>query len=148
MNDKHRRPRKDSHDSVEPPPTTRRPPFDPAEFARESEARLLAATEAPASNKPTAPPPGIPPGGSIPDVQEVEAKVGARDALGADAIAVLTVARDDVDWFRLSHAATKLLAFVDGVRSLETICAMASVTVEDGAAALLDLADQGMVRFR
>ena len=148
MNDKHRRPRTDSHDSVEPPPTTRRPPFDPAEFARESEAKLLAATEAPASNKPTAPPPGIPPGGSIPDVQEVEAKVGARDALGADAIAVLTVSRDDVDWFRLSHEATKLLAFVDGVRSLETICAMASVRVEDGAAALLELAEQGMVRFR
>lgn len=127
MNDKHRRPRTDSHDSVEPPPTTRRAPFDPAEFARESEAKLLAA-----SDKPTAPPPAIR-GGS---------------ALGADAIAVLTVARDDVDWFRLSHEATKLLAFVDGVRSLETICAMASVSVEDGAAALLDLAEQGMVRFR
>jgi hypothetical protein len=148
VNDKHRRPRRDSHDSVEPPPTTRRAPFDPVEFARESEAKLLAATEVPASNKPTAPPPAIPPMGSIPDVQEVEGKVGARDALGADAIAVLMVARDDVDWFGLSHDATKLLAFVDGVRSLETICAMASVRVEDGAAALLELAEQGMVRFR
>jgi hypothetical protein len=88
------------------------------------------------------------PDGSFPDVQEVEANVGATDALGADAIASLAVPRDELDWFKLSHEATKLLAFVDGVRSLQTICAMASVRVDEGAAALLELAEQGMVRFR
>jgi len=147
VNDKHRAPRRDSPDTVEPPPTTRRPPFDPSEFARESEAKFRTASEAPTSSKPTVRPAPTH-AGSIPDVQEVEGKVGARDVLGGEAIAVLVVSREDVDWFKLSYEATKLLAFVDGVRSLEAICAMASVRVEDGAVALLDLAEQGIVRFR
>jgi hypothetical protein len=147
MNDKHRPSRRDDPDSVEPPPTTRRAPFDTSQFARESDARFRTASEAPASGMPTVRP-ARSLEGSIPDVQEVEAKVGAGDVLGGDAIAVLVVSREEVDWFKLSHEATKLLAFVDGVRSLEAICAMASVRVEDGAVALLDLAEQGIVRFR
>jgi len=85
--------------------------------------------------------------GSIPDVQAV-AYSGARDALGADAVPFVVVSREDLAWFDLGPEAVKLLAYVNGVSSLEAVCAMASITVEDGASLLLDLAERGVVSLR
>lgn len=47
----------------------------------------------------------------------------------------------------LPAEATRLLAHVDGLRSLEVVCTMANVAAEEGATILLDLVDQGIVSF-
>ena len=135
------------------PPSTARPPFDPTKFARESEARIRAASEVPPSNLPTVrPPPGFPLSparvGSMPDLEELGTTRGARDALGADAIPFLAVAREDLSWFELEPEALKLLARIDGVASLEVACAKAGFTAEEGALLLLTLSEQGVVGFR
>ena len=86
--------------------------------------------------------------GSIPDVQEVDTNSGARDALGADAVPFVVVSREDLAWFDLGPEEVKLLAYVNGVSSLEAVCATASITVEDGTSLLLDLAERGVISFR
>lgn len=134
-------------------PTTVRPPFDPAEFARESDKKIRAATEAPASDLL-----GVRPGdqsldetrdvpGSVPDVQEVET-TGANDALGTDAIPFVLISHDELAWLDLGSDAEQLIASVNGVSSLEAVCAAARVTAEEGASLLLTLAEQGVVSFR
>ena len=85
---------------------------------------------------------------SIPDVQEVETLSGAQDALGPDAVPILSVSRDDLARLDRGTEAAKLLPYVNGVSSLETICATASITAEEGAAIFLDLAELGVIDFR
>jgi len=139
-------------------PTTAPPPFDPAEFARESDAKIRAVAEASPSSLPTVRPPAgsdlvpasmnnLDTAGSIPDVQEVEPN-SAHDALGPNAIPVLAVSHEDLAWFDLGPEAVRLLAFVNGISSLEAICAKANITAEEGAVLLLDLAEVGVVGFR
>lgn len=161
VTDEGREPRSESEDPVEKGrPMTVRPPFDPAEFARESDAKMRGATEAPAL-EPLAmgSPAGLAPlvtllnealdvAGSTPDVQEVETLGGAQDALGKDAVPFLSVSREDVAWLDLEPDAAKLLARVNGISSLESICAKVSMLEEEGAALLLDLAERGVVGFR
>jgi hypothetical protein len=142
-------------------PITDRPPFDPVQFARESEARLRA-TDAPTSGMPTVrPPPGAgldaeallslqevrAPAGSIPDVQ-VDSDSGADEALGIDAIPFVAVSRDDLPWFDLAVGAVKLLAHIDGVRTLEVVFARADIPEDEGVSLLLAMAEQGIVSFR
>jgi hypothetical protein len=138
---------------------TIRPPFDPAAFARESEAGVRAA-EGPASNLPTVRPPaddsapaigslsevrGV--AGSIPDVQEVEMQGPARD-LGGDDIPFVAVSRDDLPWFDLAPEAADLLALVDGISSVDALAARASFSTKECVSLLQDLAALGVVGFR
>jgi hypothetical protein len=141
-------------------PETTRPPFDPAEYARASDAKIRAATEVPPSDHPTVrPPEGFPQAltfpsemrsvrGSIPDLQEVETSSGARDALGKDAVPFVMASSEDLGWFDLGSEAMRLLACVDGVSSLEAVSAKATMTAEEGAFHLLDLAERGVIGFR
>jgi hypothetical protein len=160
MTDKRPKPHLEPDDTVDVAPSTARPPFDPTNFARESDARIRAAAAAPASSLPTVRPPEgsadilaslkemrASDAGSIPDVQEVDAN-GARDALGPEAIPFVAVSTADLAWFDLGPEAARLLAHVNGVSSLEAICATAGITADDAASLLLDLAEQGVVSFR
>jgi hypothetical protein len=123
-----------AHD-LEPP--TVRPSFDPAEFARESESTLRNADE-PSSTRPTLPPPS---GKSSPPCD-------ALAVLGADAVPVLAVSRDELGWLGLSPDAADFAARVNGVSSLETLSSKARVTLEAGAGIALELAAAGVVTFR
>lgn len=150
--------RKASHaDGAGERPTVR-PPFDPEAFARESESGLHEAVPA-SSLRPTMRPfhrPEVPPlewGAtrtplpSTPELDEPAASCDALDALGADAVPILAVSREGLEWVVLATDASRLLAHVDGARSLEVVSAMANIATEDGAAILLDLGDQGIVSF-
>jgi hypothetical protein len=142
------------------PPSTARPPFDPVQFARESDARMRVVTEAPPSNLPTVRPPEgsatilrslnemRAQAGSMPELEEIATTGGARAALGANEVPYLVMALEDLSWFDLGPDAARLLASIDGVCSLETACAMAGLTAEEGATLLLTLAEQGMIGFR
>jgi hypothetical protein len=110
---------------------------------------MLAAAEASLSSSPTLRPPAVHDDpGSMPDVQGEETGGGASDALGVDAIPFVSMSAADLAWFDLSPLAAKLLACVDGVSSLEAICAAANVTADEGAAMLLDLAVWRVISFR
>jgi hypothetical protein len=146
-------PKRDAAVDTEPPPTDR-PPFDPVEFARESE-RMLAAAEV--VTFPTVRPPegyesahGLPvafpvDAGSVPDLLESES---AGDALGMDAVPFVSMSRDEMAWVDIAAGGTKLLAHVDGVASIEAVCRAAGVTPDEGAALLLDLAELEVIGFR
>jgi len=129
------------------------PPFDPAAFARDSETQL-STVPGPESSAPTV-------RGrawertsevraihtSSPEVEET-ALGDVRDALGDDAVPVRLASPDEKGWLDLPPEAARLLAHVDGVSSLGTICARANVASQDGAIILLELAEQGIVSFR
>jgi hypothetical protein len=146
------RPKRDAAVDTEPPPTDR-PPFDPGEFARESE-RMLAAAEV--VSLPTVRPPegyesahGLPiafpvDAGSVPDV---EAET-SDDALGMDTVPFVSMSRDDLGWVDIEPEAAKLLGHVDGVASIEVICKAAGISPDEGAALLLDLAELSVIGFR
>jgi hypothetical protein len=130
---------------------TVRPPFDPAMFARDAES-AFSTGEIPNSAAATvrAPPlarsavSGIVPAG--PALEEA-AISNPRDALGGDAVPIAIASREEFGWFDLPPKASRLLAQLNGVSSLDTVCARANVTPEDGAEILLDLVEQGLVSF-
>jgi hypothetical protein len=150
---------------------TARPPFDPVQFARDSE-NLLGTGEGPDSGRPTVPPdPGlgfsVPPAPPAPIIREthtdpsgmrainrtsspdieIDMTIDAEGALGGD-VPVLAVSRDDLEWFDLSPVARSLLLHVNGLASIEAICVKSRVAAEEGAALLLELAEQGIISFR
>jgi hypothetical protein len=86
--------------------------------------------------------------GSSPDLLEGETSSGARDALGSGAIPFVVMSPEDLAWFNLRPEAATLLACVNGVSSLEAVCAAANMTADEGAFLLLDLAEWGVVSFR
>lgn len=57
------------------------------------------------------------------------------------------VSREELERIVLSPETSRLVTCIDGVRPLETACAMANMNPQDGATILLDLADQGVVSF-
>jgi hypothetical protein len=147
-------------DAEQGAPPTARPEFDPAKFARESDAKIRAAIEAPISRMPTVRPPesladvlAFPDetraaADSIPDVEEVPSNGGAQDALGVDAVPCMARSREDLARSELTPGAARLLSYVNGIASLEAICGKAKITTEEGASLMLDLAEQGIVSFR
>jgi hypothetical protein len=109
---------------------TVRPPFDPEEFARQSELST------------------VPPPDRLPDLDPV---VSPGDTtlevlfVEADTIPVLAVAREDLEWFDLAPAVLGLLEHVDGSASLETVCARAGRPVDQGVALVEQLIRDGLV---
>jgi hypothetical protein len=139
---------------------TVRPPFDPAKFAVESEKKLQV-PESPLSSRPTPramprpPVPPLPPWGkmregtrSSPELQEVATQGDARDALGADAVPVLIMSRDELEWFALPPEAIQMLRHVNGISSIDAVCMNAQIPPQEGAGILLELAERGIVLFR
>jgi hypothetical protein len=132
--------------------TTVRPPFDPEQFARETDS-MIDDEEDPPSGRPTAPPPpGLPQyaSGVMPHVAPSLAS-GTMPALGtldSEAVPSLAVAREDLEWFELPTLARELLRHVDGRTPLSTLCASAGLAFDAAMAACHELDRQGLVILR
>jgi hypothetical protein len=108
--------------------STVRPPFDPQEFARESERTTL-------------PPPG--PTSDAPELASGTMEIFLP--VEAMTIPELTVAREDLEWFDLPPQARTVLAQIDGEASVETISARAGLLLTDAIDLVEELAREGLV---
>ncbi len=104
---------------------TARPPFDPQEFARETERSTLPVPIATPS--------------SAPDLASGTMEVFLP--VEPMTIPELIVAREDLEWFDLPPAARTLLEHIDGEASVEAIAARAGLLLTD----VVDIMD-GLVR--
>ncbi len=71
-----------------------------------------------------------------------------RETVAPDAVPLLAMSRQELEWFALSPAASRLIAQVDGVAHVETVCSQAGLPRTEGTLILLELSDQGIVTFR
>lgn len=133
-------------DAAEPPEdggrTTVRPPFDPEQFARESDSRIRI-EEDPPSTRPTAPPP---PG--LPQYAREEGALRSSASMGSDVVPSLAIAREDLAWFELPRLARDLLGHIDGRSTLAVVCARGGFVIEAATAACNELERQGIVTLR
>jgi hypothetical protein len=114
---------------------TLRPPFDPEEFARQSECTTVP------------PPAGLPqcdPGNTSGTIETI-GSLDAVASLDADMVPALLVAREDLDWFDVSPLARQLLRDVDGSLSLGEICARSGQPLDDAIRAFEQLVRDGLV---
>jgi hypothetical protein len=125
--------------------STVRPPFDPLEFARDSESKMRIVDAELPSNRPTAPPP---PG--LPQYQAglTSGTMASLASVGLDTVPALAVARDDLAWFALPEPAAKLVAQVDGHDDIGTLAVRSGVPLDAAMAAFHELARQGIVTLR
>ena len=65
-----------------------------------------------------------------------------------EAVPVLAMSRQELEWFALSPAASRLIAQVDGVAPVDSVCSQAELPRTEGTLILLELSDQGIVTFR
>lgn len=144
MSDPRAKPAVPRLDEEDPRAPTVRPPFDPEAYARESETSIRLDT-VPPSNRPTAPPP--------PGVPQYQAGItsGTMQSLGSvtsDAVPMLAVAREDLEWFDLAQPVRTLLALVDGVVPIAGLALRAGVAVDGAMASFHELARDGIVTLR
>lgn len=111
---------------------TVRPPFDPAEFARQSELST------------------VPPTPHVPDLDPVVSSEATMEVLfvDGDTVPILAVAREDLEWFDLAQAVRDLLRHVDGEAKLSTVCTRAKRSVEDGVSLVEQLVRDGVLACR
>jgi hypothetical protein len=124
---------------------TSRPPFDPAQFAQEAESRL-GGNES--SSRRTTPPAFPRPSISVTPRAVGETGPQGSETLAAAAIPILAMSRQELEWFALSPAASRLIGQVDGVSPVDTVCTRAELPSSEGNMILLELSDQGIVTFR
>jgi hypothetical protein len=125
--------------------STVRPPFDPLQFARESESNIQIGETDPPSGRPTAP---APPG--IPQYQAglTSGTMASLGSVGLDTVPMLAVAKDDLAWFELPQPAAKLVAEVDGKVNIGVIATRARTAPDATMHAFHELARQGIVTLR
>jgi hypothetical protein len=121
---------------------TIRPPFDPSEFARDSESRAriaeAASNELPATVRP---PPGTPEYDSDPSTGSVPVPL----VVAGHTVLTLAVGAGDIEWFDLRPAARRLLLQVDGCESVAAICRRCGLDLAEGVRVFQDLAAQGLI---
>lgn len=110
-----------SSSSQRPAQPTVRPPFDPEEYARESESRI-----------PTAPPPADPP----------------THTASAGDVPVLAMSREDLEWFDLPELPRALLPLIDGHADVRSIASRANAELAEVLSALDQLVRDGAVTWR
>jgi len=71
-----------------------------------------------------------------------------RETVTPDAVPVLAMSRQELEWFALSPAASRLIAQVDGIAAVDAVCTHADLPRTEGTLILLELSDQGIVTFR
>ena len=111
---------------------TVRPPFDPQEFARQSERVTLP------------PPPKAP--SEAPEL--VSGTMEVFWPVEPTHIPTLAVARDDLEWFELPALCRKLLEHVDGTATIEAISARSGVSLTDASDLFDELVREGIVTTR
>jgi len=125
--------------------STVRPPFDPLQYARDSERKVRIAETDPPSARPTAPPP--------PDVQQYQARLtsGTMHSLanvGPDTVPSLAVTAEDLEWFDLPEQTALLLVLVDGTANIGVLSERAEVALDTAMATFHELARDGIVTLR
>ncbi len=108
---------------------TVRPPFDPQEFARQSERATL-------------PPPAKAPS-EAPEVTSGTMEVVWP--IEGNAVPRLAVAREDLEWFELPPMARRLLELVDGQTTVEAIAARAGVELAEATDLFEELLREGII---
>jgi hypothetical protein len=111
---------------------TVRPPFDPQEFARQSERVTLP------------PPPKAP--SEAPEL--VSGTMEVFWPVEPATIPTLAVARDDLEWFELPLLCRKLLEHVDGNVDVGAICDRSGVSLTEAADLFEELVREGIVTTR
>ena len=108
-----------------------RPPFDPVEFARQSELSTM------------------PPTGQGPDLDPVVSTEATMEVLffDSDTVPALAVAREDLEWFDLAQPVRDMLRHVDGEATIATVCARAKRSVEDGVGLVEQLVRDGVLEY-
>jgi hypothetical protein len=110
---------------------TVRPPFDPEEFARQSEMST------------------VPPPAQVPDLDPVVSSETLEVLfVDAETIPSLAVAREDLEWFDLSPQVRELLHHVDGEATLTVVCTRANHVVDEGIALVEQLVRDGVLSCR
>ncbi len=125
-------------------PTTAPPPFDPVQFARDSEMALRASTPTPLSSGlvPVAPPPPLP----LPPPPHSTLQLPSAPPLNKKVS--LKVPLSDLDWFELSAPAVALAGALDGEHTLlEIIERMSSESTPAGLDAVAELQDAALLQF-
>jgi hypothetical protein len=107
---------------------TIRPPFDPAEFARQSELS-------------TSPPPAV----QAPDDPVISTETTEVLFVDEEAVPTLAVAREDLEWFDLAPLVRNVLRFVDGERSIAKISAEVGQSPDQGITLVEQLVRDGLV---
>jgi hypothetical protein len=112
--------------------TTVRPPFDPQEFARQSERVTLP------------PPPKAP--SDAPEL--VSGTMEVFWPVEPTSVPELIVAREDLEWFEMPALGRQLLEHVDGTSSIEAISQKSGVSLTDAADLFDELVREGIVAAR
>jgi hypothetical protein len=129
------------------------PPFDPAEFARESESKLRV-------SKPL--PPREPQAGSATKIRRADPRAEEdlvelafeeteratrpnATALTLQSVPLLAVAPDRMRGMQLDHRAGFILSHVDGVSDVETILDVSGMASDEALRILNDLAQKGII---
>jgi hypothetical protein len=110
---------------------TIRPPFDPAEFARQSELS-------------TSPPPAVQ-AVAAPDDPVISTETTEVLFVDEETVPALAVAREDLEWFDLAPLVRNVLRFVDGERSIGKISAEVGQSSDQGIALVEQLVRDGLV---
>jgi hypothetical protein len=129
-------PRSKDHEPVESArtPITVRPPFDPAQYARDSE-RELEASEERSASRPTTPPP--------------QPALDLRaDTMLEDWVPQLAVPRAELEWMDLKPLACTLLLRVNGCSTVKEIAEASSIGVGEASRVFEKLARKHVVRWR
>jgi hypothetical protein len=114
-------------------PITVRPPFDPAQYARDSERELEAGEEP--SSRPTTPPP--------------QPALDLRaDTMLEDCVPQLAVPRAELEWMDLKPLACALLLRVNGCSTVKEIADASSIAVGEASRVFEKLARKHVVRWR
>jgi hypothetical protein len=109
---------------------TVRPPFDPQDFAKQSERMTV---------RPDADTPS-----EVPEIATPSIVVEALP-MQETSVPKLAVSLDDLAWFDLSPDARRMLEFIDGASSLEIICIRMGLPLTEGMDAVDVLAREGLV---
>lgn len=125
--------------------STVRPPFDPLQFARDSESKVRIGETDPASARPTAPPP---PG--MPQYQAglTSGTMHSLANVGADTVPSVAVTPEDLEWFDLPEVTALLLVLVDGTSNIGALSERADISLDEAMAAFHELARDGIVTLR
>ncbi len=124
---------------------TVRPPFDPEEFARDSESRLRIADVVPVdvTFDDSEPPPS-----SQSATRLTAAGASRGSAPPPDAVPYRVMAPEDVEWFELDSDASALLDRVNGVKTIARIADTIGVASPLACAIFMRLARERIVDFR
>jgi hypothetical protein len=114
-------------------PITVRPPFDPAQYARDSD-RAIRASEA-SSN---------PPGAASPPLA-LDLRV---DAVVEDWVPLLAIPRAELEWMDLKPLACALLLRVNGCSTVREIAQASSIPVREATQVFEKLSRKHVVRWR